>query len=196
MSSHQRREGICCFWCGSWQHLGWRSVVPVWRLLVCKIFHELVGGLGPNVRRYNIWEWQRIVLVCWSIYWCCFHKRIMGFIAISFNLDKFIPCYAIFQPAQEQGRIQKFSSVEGNGPKLNWQYDIYFSPQLILQRESIEDIYFFEVNTKYNSSSVLKTSEFSWVRSTYENFDVCNSRDEIYLVFTKKSKLSFYFILF
>ena len=60
----------------------------------------------------------------------------------------------------------------------------------------IEDIYFFEVNTKYISSSVLKTSEFSWVRSTNENFDVFNSLDEIYLVFTKKSKFSFYFILF
>ena len=43
----------------------------------------------------------------------------------------------------------------------------------------IEDIYFFEVNTKYISSSVLKTSEFSWVRSTNENFNVFNSRDEI-----------------
>ena len=29
----------------------------------------------------------------------------------------------------------------------------------------MEDIYFFEVNTKYISSSVLKTSEFSRVRS-------------------------------
>ena len=27
--------------------------------------------------------------------------------------------------------------------------------------KDIEDIYFFEVNTKYSSSSVLKTSEFS-----------------------------------
>ena len=35
------------------------------------------------------------------------------------------------------------------------------------------------------------------MRSTNENFDVFNSRDEIYLVFTKKkSKFSFYFILF
>ena len=33
----------------------------------------------------------------------------------------------------------------------------------------IEDIYFFEVNTKYVSSSVLKTSDFSQVRSTSEN---------------------------
>ena len=29
-----------------------------------------------------------------------------------------------------------------------------------------------------------------------ENFDVFNLRDEIYLVFTKKSKFSIYFILF
>ena len=60
----------------------------------------------------------------------------------------------------------------------------------------IEDISFFEVNTKYSSLSVLKPSEFSRVRSTSGNFDVCNSRDEIYLVFTEKSKFSFYFTLF
>ena len=60
----------------------------------------------------------------------------------------------------------------------------------------IEVIYFFEVNTKYISSSVLKTSEFSRVCSTVENSDVFNSRDEVYLVFTEKSKFSFYFILF
>ena len=59
----------------------------------------------------------------------------------------------------------------------------------------IEDIYFFEVNTKYISSSVLKTSEFSQVRSTSENSDVFNSRDEIYLVFTEK-KVKFLFILY
>ena len=50
------------------------------------------------------------------------------------------------------------------------------------------------MNTKYISSSVLKTSDFSRVRSTSENSDVFNSRDEIYSVFTEKSKLSFYFI--
>ena len=61
-------------------------------------------------------------------------------------------------------------------------------------RQYIEDIYFFEVNTKYISSSELKTSEFSRVRSTSENFDVFNSRDEIYLVFTSK-KVNFLFIL-
>ena len=58
----------------------------------------------------------------------------------------------------------------------------------------IEDICFFEVNTKYISSSELKTSEFSRVRSTSENFDVFNSRDEIYLVFTEKKH--FFFILY
>ena len=34
------------------------------------------------------------------------------------------------------------------------------------------------------------------MRNTNENFDVFNSRDVIYLVFTKKSKFSLYFLLF
>ena len=62
------------------------------------------------------------------------------------------------------------------------------------------------MNTKNISSSVLKTSEFSRVRSTSENSDVFNTRtsersdvfnthDEIFLVFIEKSKFSFYFIL-
>ena len=58
----------------------------------------------------------------------------------------------------------------------------------------IQDICFFEVNTKYISSSELKT-EFSRVRSTSENYYVFNSRDEIYLVFTEK-KANFLFILY
>ena len=37
----------------------------------------------------------------------------------------------------------------------------------------------------------LKTSEFSRVRSTSENFYVFNSRDEIYLVFTEKKQIFF-----
>ena len=57
----------------------------------------------------------------------------------------------------------------------------------------IEDICFFEVNAKYISSSELKTSEFSRVRSTSENFYVFNSRDEIYLVFTEKRQIFFLF---
>ena len=63
---------------------------------------------------------------------------------------------------------------------------------MILVSKYIEDIYFFEVNAKYISSSELKTSEFSRVRSTSENLDVFKSRDEIYLVFT--DKFSFHFI--
>ena len=49
------------------------------------------------------------------------------------------------------------------------------------------------MNTKYISSSELKTSKFSRVRITSENLDVFKSRDEIYLVFTDKI---FVFILF
>ena len=64
-----------------------------------------------------------------------------------------------------------------------------------LQAVKIEDIYFLEMNTKYISSSVLKTSEFSRVCSTSENSYVFNSRDEIYLVFTEKSRCSYYFII-
>ena len=54
----------------------------------------------------------------------------------------------------------------------------------------------FEVNTKNISLSALKTSEFSRVRSTIENFYVFNSRDDIYLVFTEKSKFSFILYFF
>ena len=49
------------------------------------------------------------------------------------------------------------------------------------------------MNTKYISSSELKTSKFSRMRSTSENLDVFKSRDEIYLVFTDKN---FLFILY
>ena len=61
---------------------------------------------------------------------------------------------------------------------------------------NIDDIYFFDVNNKYISSSELKTSEFSRVRSTSENFYVFNSRDETYLVFTEKNRANFLFILY
>ena len=52
----------------------------------------------------------------------------------------------------------------------------------------IEDIYFFEVNTKYISSNVLKihVSAISQVRSTSEIADIFNTCDEIFLVFTEK----------
>ena len=39
----------------------------------------------------------------------------------------------------------------------------------------IEDIYFFEVNTKYISSNVLKISVISRVRSTSEIADIFNT---------------------
>ena len=55
---------------------------------------------------------------------------------------------------------------------------------MILKKvEPIEDIYFFEVNTKYISSSELKTSKISRVRSTSKNLDVFKSRDEIYGIY-------------
>ena len=48
------------------------------------------------------------------------------------------------------------------------------------------------MNTKYISSTALKISEFSRVRSKSEHFDVFNSRDEIYLVFTEEKKQNFF----
>ena len=50
----------------------------------------------------------------------------------------------------------------------------------------IEDIYFFEVNTKYISSNVLKISVISRVRSTNKITDICKTFDELALVFTEK----------
>ena len=52
---------------------------------------------------------------------------------------------------------------------------------------NIEDICFFEVNTKYISSSELKISEFSRVRSTSENFDVMK-----YIWYLPKKKQIFF----
>ena len=51
----------------------------------------------------------------------------------------------------------------------------------------MEDIYFFEVNTKYISSSELKTSKFSRVRSTSGILDVLNSRDFRCFKFTRSN---------
>ena len=48
--------------------------------------------------------------------------------------------------------------------------------------------YFFSVNTKYMSFGELKTLKFSLLLSACENSDVSNTLDEIYLVFTSKSK--------
>ena len=63
---------------------------------------------------------------------------------------------------------------------------------LIMQ---IEDIYFFEVNTKYISSNVMKISVNSRVRSTSEFSDIFNTLDERFLVFTE-NKVNFLFIFF
>ena len=60
--------------------------------------------------------------------------------------------------------------------------------------QEIEDFCFFVVDTEYISSSDLKTSEFSRVLCTRENFYVFNTRDEIYLVFTEKKQIFFLFI--
>ena len=56
----------------------------------------------------------------------------------------------------------------------------------------IEDIYFFEVNTKYISSSVLKTSEFHECAARVKiSMFFFNSKDEIYLVLTEKKYIFF-----
>ena len=44
-----------------------------------------------------------------------------------------------------------------------------------LTRQYIEDIYFFEVNTKYISSNMLKISVISRVHSTSEIADIFNT---------------------
>ena len=58
----------------------------------------------------------------------------------------------------------------------------------------IEDIYFFEVNTKYISSSVLKTSEFSWVRSRMK-ISMFSTHEMKYIWYLLK-KVHFLFILY
>ena len=58
----------------------------------------------------------------------------------------------------------------------------------MLSMKYIEDIYFFEVSTKYISSNVLKMSAFSRdsVRSTTEIDDIFNTWDEIFWYLPKK----------
>ena len=59
------------------------------------------------------------------------------------------------------------------------------SMQKFSRKQYIEDIYFFEVNTKYISSNVMEIPVNSRVHSTSEFSDIFNTRDEIVLVFTK-----------
>ena len=57
--------------------------------------------------------------------------------------------------------------------------------------KNIEDIYFFEVNTRYISSNVLKISVISRVRPKNKIADICNTFDELFLVFTEKNVVVF-----
>ena len=70
------------------------------------------------------------------------------------------------------------------------QYYLMFD--LNIKVDHIEDIYFSEVNTKYISSNVLKISLITRVCSTNEIIDIFSIQDEIFLIFTKKSKFSFF----
>ena len=60
-----------------------------------------------------------------------------------------------------------------------------------VMRKNIEDIYIFEVNTKYISSNVLKISVISRVRRKNKIADICNTFDELFLVFTEKNVVVF-----
>ena len=70
---------------------------------------------------------------------------------------------------------------------------MYISQVTFPHVKYIEDIYIFEVNTKYISSSGLKTSEFSRVRRMSENVNVIDFQDDIYLVFTGKKSIFYTF---
>ena len=54
-------------------------------------------------------------------------------------------------------------------------FSFYSNDHRDIHVEYIEDIYFFEVNTKYISSSVLKISVISRVRSTSEIAGIFNT---------------------
>ena len=49
--------------------------------------------------------------------------------------------------------------------------------------EYIEDVYFFEVNTRYISLSAVKKSVFF---TSGENADIFTAQDDIYLVFAEE----------
>ena len=51
-----------------------------------------------------------------------------------------------------------------------------------VMRKNIEDIYFFEINTKYiSSSNVLKISVIARLRRKNKIADICNTFDELFL---------------
>ena len=59
--------------------------------------------------------------------------------------------------------------------------------------QEIENIYFFEMNTKYISLNVMKTLVNSPVCTLNGISDIFNISNEIFLVFTKTNKFSYYF---
>ena len=65
--------------------------------------------------------------------------------------------------------------------------DLFFniSPR---QKNNKKKIYLFSVNTDNTASRVLKISEIVFMLCTRETTDIFNTFDEIYLVFTSKSK--------
>ena len=101
-----------------------------------------------------------------------------------------------------------FSFMNSSAPPFMNNYIIKLSSWSIDQKNSARStcgrirykvlgiFTYFEVNTKYLSWSVLKTSEFSRVRSMSENSDDINSPDQIYLVFTKKKEIFYLFYTF
>ena len=66
---------------------------------------------------------------------------------------------------------------------INYKISVVFTKFIMFQTtlanhsqlQCIEDIYFFEVNTKYISSNVMKISVNSRVRSTKEFSDIFNT---------------------
>ena len=65
----------------------------------------------------------------------------------------------------------------------------------IISVRYIEDIYFFEVNTKYISSNVSKISVISRVRSTSEIADI-STHERKYFWYLPKKKSNFFFYFF
>ena len=56
-----------------------------------------------------------------------------------------------------------------------WDWIVIFITLPLFMIKNIEDIYFFEVNTKYISSNVMKISVISRVCSTSEFSDIFNT---------------------
>ena len=68
----------------------------------------------------------------------------------------------------------------------------FLYPNSITFKE-IEDIYFFEANTKYISSNMMKISVNFRVRNTSDISDIFNTEMKYFWYLPKKGKFSFYF---